>query len=71
MPHRSIKYIQLLPLLAAGGLAAAHAAVPALESSVDMVVTAQHSASEVGAGILAQGGNAIDAAVAPSATRWP
>jgi len=64
MPHRSIKYIQLLPLLAAGGLAAAHAAVPALESSVDMVVTAQHSASEVGAGILAQGGNAIDAAVA-------
>jgi gamma-glutamyltranspeptidase/glutathione hydrolase len=29
-----------------------------------MVVSAQHYASEVGAGILAQGGNAIDAAVA-------
>jgi gamma-glutamyltranspeptidase/glutathione hydrolase len=29
-----------------------------------MVVTAQHYASEIGAGILAQGGNAIDAAVA-------
>ena len=36
----------------------------ALESSRDMVVTAQHAASDVGAAILAGGGNAIDAAVA-------
>lgn len=52
---------------------AAIAAIPApsraaapleLESSDGMVVTAQHTASEVGAEILRQGGNAIDAAVA-------
>ncbi len=36
----------------------------ALESSRDMVVTAQHAASDVGAAILSAGGNAIDAAVA-------
>jgi gamma-glutamyltranspeptidase/glutathione hydrolase len=42
-----------------------HAAVPAaLESSRGMVVTAQHLASDVGAAILRQGGNAVDAAVA-------
>jgi gamma-glutamyltranspeptidase/glutathione hydrolase len=64
------KYIDVLPLFAACVLAACapapvHAAAPsALESSTDMVVTAQHSASEVGAAVLAQGGNAIDAAVA-------
>jgi gamma-glutamyltranspeptidase / glutathione hydrolase len=63
--NRLSKYIELLPALAACALAPAYvAAAPALESSVDMVVTAQHSASEVGAAILAQGGNAIDAAVA-------
>src|SRR5476651_2224186 len=39
-------------------------APPALESSGGMVVTAQHLASDVGAGILRQGGNAVDAAVA-------
>jgi gamma-glutamyltranspeptidase/glutathione hydrolase len=69
MLHPSFKHIQLVPLLAACAFGAAHAgatqtAVPAVESSVDMVATAQHSASEVGAAILARGGNAIDAAVA-------
>ncbi|HEY6622151.1 MAG TPA: gamma-glutamyltransferase [Steroidobacteraceae bacterium] len=43
----------------------AHAAAPAeLESAQGMVVTSQHLASDVGAAILRQGGNAIDAAVA-------
>jgi gamma-glutamyltranspeptidase / glutathione hydrolase len=46
-------------------LAPAHAAAPAaLESSNGMVVTAQHLASDAGAAILRQGGNAVDAAVA-------
>jgi gamma-glutamyltranspeptidase/glutathione hydrolase len=45
--------------------APAHAAAPvALESTQGMVVTAQHLASAVGAAILHQGGNAVDAAVA-------
>src|SRR6201985_749420 len=35
-----------------------------LESMQGMVVTAQHYASDVGAAVLQQGGNAIDAAVA-------
>jgi len=43
----------------------AHAAAPAAVESADgMVVTAQHLASDVGAAILRQGGNAVDAAVA-------
>jgi gamma-glutamyltranspeptidase/glutathione hydrolase len=43
----------------------AHAAAPLeLESSDGMVVTSQHLASDVGAAILGQGGNAVDAAVA-------
>src|ERR1700760_3870498 len=42
-----------------------YAAAPlALESTQGMVVSAQHEASDVGAAILRQGGNAVDAAVA-------
>lgn len=48
-------------LLAGPVMAAAPAAV---ESDAGMVVSSQHEASEVGAAILRQGGNAIDAAVA-------
>src|SRR5580700_3926873 len=45
--------------------APAHAAAPAaLESADGMVVTAQHLASDAGAAVLRQGGNAVDAAVA-------
>jgi len=56
---------KLLALLSVCACPAAHAAAPsALESSTDMVVTAQHLSADVGAAILAQGGNAIDAAVA-------
>jgi gamma-glutamyltranspeptidase/glutathione hydrolase len=47
------------------GLPRARAAAPApLESAEGMVATAQHLASDVGAAILRQGGNAVDAAVA-------
>src|SRR3979490_1105787 len=46
-------------------LAPAHAAAPAaLESADGMVVSAQHLASDIGAAVLRQGGNAVDAAVA-------
>src|SRR5271170_452570 len=56
-----------LLLLAAGAilsLPARAAALPAVESKDAMVVTAQHLASDVGAAVLRQGGNAVDAAVA-------
>ena len=44
---------------------AALAADPApVDSREGLVVTAQHLASDVGAGVLRQGGNAVDAAVA-------
>jgi gamma-glutamyltranspeptidase/glutathione hydrolase len=54
-------------LTLAGGFAAvaAYAAAPlAVESDAGMVVSSQHYASEAGAAVLRQGGNAIDAAVA-------
>ena len=53
----------MLVLLLAPALLRAAAPLE-LESTQGMVVTAQHYASDVGAGILKQGGNAIDAAVA-------
>jgi gamma-glutamyltranspeptidase / glutathione hydrolase len=54
-----------LGLCAIGVGVSANAAPPsAVESSDGMVVTAQHAASDVGAAVLRQGGNAIDAAVA-------
>jgi gamma-glutamyltranspeptidase/glutathione hydrolase len=45
-------------------LAAQAAPPPARESRTGMVVTSQHDASDIGAAVLRQGGNAIDAAVA-------
>ena len=61
--------LRLAPVLvlatAALPFTAAHPAAPlAAESSEGMVVSAQHVASDVGAAILRNGGNAIDAAVA-------
>ena len=52
-----------LSLLLAPCLVARAAAPLELESNSGMVVTSQHLASEVGAAILREGGNAIDAAV--------
>jgi gamma-glutamyltranspeptidase / glutathione hydrolase len=46
------------------GALSAQAAAPPVESSDGLVVSAQHEASEVGAKILSQGGNAVDAAIA-------
>jgi gamma-glutamyltranspeptidase / glutathione hydrolase len=66
MPAHVAKFSSIALTAALSGTAApAHAAAPAaLESADGMVVTAQHLASDVGAAILRQGGNAVDAAVA-------
>jgi gamma-glutamyltranspeptidase/glutathione hydrolase len=61
---------RFIPALCTGAVASmvgsgAWAAAPlAAESTAGMVVSAQHVASDVGASILREGGNAIDAAVA-------
>src|SRR5882757_61969 len=59
----------LVPILCAATAvvvgAAAQAAAPlSVESTEGMVVSAQHVASDVGAAVLRDGGNAVDAAVA-------
>src|SRR6202162_4241846 len=66
MPAHLTKVSSIALAAALSGIVApAHAAAPpALESADGMVVTAQHLASDVGAAILRQGGNAVDAAVA-------
>jgi gamma-glutamyltranspeptidase / glutathione hydrolase len=69
MPSRIDFFSSITAAMAAlcGALAltpARGAAPSALESADGMVVTAQHLASDAGAAILRQGGNAVDAAVA-------
>ena len=64
MPARVAKVSSIALTAALSGTVAHAAAPPALESADGMVVTAQHLASDVGAAILRQGGNAVDAAVA-------
>lgn len=55
---------RVLPFLLGFAFPAAAASLPPTESTTGLVVSAQHLAAEAGAGILRQGGNAIDAAVA-------
>jgi len=66
MPAHAARFSSIaLTAALSGTFAPAQAAAPAAVESADgMVVTAQHLASDVGAAILRQGGNAVDAAVA-------
>jgi gamma-glutamyltranspeptidase/glutathione hydrolase len=64
MPAPILTFSIALTAALLSGAPAQAAAPAALESTDGMVVSAQHLASEVGATILRQGGNAVDAAVA-------
>ncbi|MGH7048919.1 MAG: gamma-glutamyltransferase [Stellaceae bacterium] len=64
MTRRLAAAAVLALVVAAPGIARAGGRAQAVEARHGMVVTSQHIASAVGAGILAAGGNAIDAAVA-------
>ena len=64
MSNRLPSVLILILFLLARGLVAQAAAPLEMESSNGMVVSSQHFASDVGADILRQGGNAVDAAVA-------
>jgi gamma-glutamyltranspeptidase/glutathione hydrolase len=61
---RSTSIAAAVAVLSSVAAPVAAAARAELESRHGMVVTAQHLASDVGAAILRQGGNAVDAAVA-------
>jgi gamma-glutamyltranspeptidase/glutathione hydrolase len=61
---KAIGAVLMLTVALAGSAARAASLPMTVEAEHGMVVTSQHIASAVGAGILAAGGNAIDAAVA-------
>jgi gamma-glutamyltranspeptidase/glutathione hydrolase len=64
MPAPILTFSIALTAALLSGAPALAAAPAALESADGMVVSAQHLASDVGATVLRQGGNAVDAAVA-------